>query len=93
MLEHYGFEMGASTVQIADWLEPFQNWISAARNTGEIAVLGSLPAKRVLAEQASGSNLFLDGNKARGSCVKPWSLLIVSSKTGGLVPTTGLEPV
>ena len=77
----------------ADWLEPFQKWILTAKNAGEIAIEGSLEEKRVLAQQVFGSNLVLDCKKARGSCVKPWSLLSSTSQTGGMVPTTGLEPV
>ena len=69
----------------ADWLEPFQNWILTAKNAGKIAVSGSLQEKRVLALKVFGSNLVLDSKKARGSCVKPWSLLVEnsSSRTGG----------
>ena len=77
----------------SDWLEPFQNWILTAKNAGEIAVNGSLQEKRVLAQQVFGSNLVLDCKKARGYCLKPWSLLLSTSQTGGVVPTTGLEPV
>jgi hypothetical protein len=69
----------------ANWLEPFQNWIIAARNAGEIAVEGSPQEKKVLAQQMFGSNLVLDCKKARGSCVKPWSLLVETSQTGGVV--------
>ena len=76
----------------ADWLEPFQSWILTARNAGEIAVSGSLPAKRVLALKVFGSNLVLDCKKARGSCVKPWSLLVESNQTGGMEPAVGIEP-
>ena len=76
----------------ADWLEPFQKWILTAKNAGEIAVSGSLQEKRVLAQEVFGSNLVLDCKKARGYCLKPWSLLLVTSQTGGVVPTTGLEP-
>ncbi len=74
------------------WLEPFQNWILTARNAGEIAISGSLQEKRVLAQQVFGSNLVLDCKKARGSCVKPWSLLIEPSPCGGMVGTAGFEP-
>jgi hypothetical protein len=77
----------------ANWLEPFQNWIIAARNAGEIAVNGSPQEKKALAQKVFGSNLVLDCKKARGSCIKPWSLLSNQSQTGGVVPTTGLEPV
>ncbi|TXT48536.1 MAG: recombinase [Limisphaerales bacterium] len=59
----------------ADWLEPFQKWVLAAKNAGKTAVSGSLSQKRVLALEVFGSNLVLDGKKARGSCVKPWSFL------------------
>jgi site-specific DNA recombinase len=77
----------------ANWLEPFQNWIIAARNAGEIAVNGSPQEKKVLAQKVFGSNLVLDCKKARGSCLKPWSLLVENSSSGGVVPATGLEPV
>ena len=75
------------------WLEPFQNWILTAKNAGEITVSGSLQAKRILAQQVFGSNLVLDCKKARGSCMKPWSLLVEHSSSSQMVPTTGLEPV
>jgi len=76
----------------ADWLEPFQNWISAARNAGEIALRGSPQEKKVLAHKVFGSNLVLDRKKARGSCLKPWSLLVENSPSGGVVRERGLEP-
>ena len=76
----------------ANWLEPFQNWILTAKNTGEIAVSGSLQEKRDLALKIFGSNLVLDCKKARGSCVKPWSFIPETTKTGGMVPREGLEP-
>ena len=77
----------------SNWLEPFQSWILTARNAGEIAVSGSPQEKKALAQKVFGSNLVLDCKKARGSCVKPWSLLVEKSLTGGLVPATGIEPV
>jgi len=76
----------------ADWLEPFQNWITAAKNAGEIAVSASLQQKRVLALEVFGSNLVLDCKKARGSCVKPWSALVEFNQTGGMVRAAGVEP-
>jgi len=75
----------------ADWLEPFQSWIITARNAGEIAVSGSLQEKRVLAQKVFGSNLVLDCKIARGSCVKPWSLLVEFNQTGGLERVKGIE--
>jgi site-specific DNA recombinase len=77
----------------SNWLEPFQNWILTAKNAGEIAVSGSLSDKKALASKIFGSNLVLDCKKARGSAVKPWSLLTEKHQTGGVVPATGLEPV
>jgi hypothetical protein len=71
----------------ADWLEPFQNWIETAKNAGEIALSGALQEKRVLALKVFGSNLVLDCKKARGSCVKPWSLILENSPNGGALPT------
>ncbi len=76
----------------ADWLEPFQNWITPAKNAGKIAISASLQLKRVLALEVFGSNLVLDCKKARGSCVKPWLLLVELSQTGGMVRDAGIEP-
>ena len=76
----------------ADWLEPFIEWILTAKNAGKIAESGSLPEKRVLAFKVFGSNLVLDGKKARGSCVKPWSALVETSQSGGMVRAAGFEP-
>ena len=76
----------------ADWLEPFQNWILDAKNAVKITESGSLQEKRVLALKVFGSNLVLDRKKARGSCVKPWSLLVENSSTGGMVGPAGFEP-
>ncbi len=73
------------------WLEPFQKWILTAKNAGEIAVSGSLQEKRVLALEVFGSNLVLDCKKARGSCVKPWSLLVEKSLCGGMVRAADFE--
>ena len=75
------------------WLEPFQKWILTAKNVGEIAVSGSLQEKRVLAQEVFGSNLVLDSKKARGSCVKQWSLLVENSSSGGMVRGRGFEPL
>ena len=76
----------------ADWLEPFQNWITTAKNAGEIAVSASLQQKRVLALEVFGSNLVLDCKIARGSCVKPWSALVEFNQTGGMVRVPRVEP-
>jgi hypothetical protein len=76
----------------ANWLEPLTEWILSAKNAGEIANSGSLQEKRVLAQKVFGSNLVLDGKKARGSCVKPWSLLVEASIAGGMVRAAGFEP-
>jgi site-specific DNA recombinase len=76
----------------ADWLEPFQSWILAARNAGEIAVNGSPQEKRVLAQKVFGSNLVLDMKKARGSCMKPWSLLVEHSSSLLVERVKGIEP-
>jgi len=45
----------------------------------------SLQEKRDLALKIFGSNLVLDCKKARGSCVKPWSFIPETTKTGGMV--------
>lgn len=76
------------------WLEPnhSRNGFLTAKNAGKIAASGSLPQKKVLASQIFGSNLVLDCKKARGWCVKPWSLLVEKSSSGGMVGWPGLEP-
>ena len=76
----------------ADWLELFRKWILTAKNAGKIAVSDSLQEKRVLALEVFGSNLVLDCKKARGSCVKPWSLITEKSRSGGMVRAAGFEP-
>jgi hypothetical protein len=75
----------------ADWLEPFPNLIISAKNADKIAVSASLQQKRVLALEVFGSNLVLDRKIARGCCVKPWSLLVKKSLTGGMVRQQGLK--
>ena len=85
-------QMASLTTGRADWLEPLEKWILTAKNMGKIAVSGSLQEKRVLASKVFGSNLVLDCKKARGSCVKPWSLLVKNSSSGGMVRAAGFEP-
>jgi site-specific DNA recombinase len=74
------------------WLEPFRRWIVTAKTTGEVAVTGAQHEKKALAQKVFGSNLFLDSKKARGSASKPWSLLLETEFSGGMVPRLGLEP-
>ena len=76
----------------ADWLEPFQSWILTAKNTGEIAVSGSLEDKKGLALKIFGSNLVLDYKKARGCSVEVWSLIPENYQSGGVVGPVGFEP-
>ena len=85
-------QIAALSAGRADWLEPFTEWILTAKNAGKIVESGSLPEKRVLAFKVFGSNLVLDGKKARGSCVKPWSALVELNQTGGMVRAAGFEP-
>ena len=75
------------------WLEPYRNWIQTAKNMGKIAVSGSLIEKKAAAAQVFGSNLYLDSKKARGSASKPWSLLMEKPFYGGMVPSSGIEPL
>ena len=77
----------------ADWLEPLENWMKTSQNAGEIAVSDDLSGKKVLAQQVLGSNLVLDGKKARGCCIKPWSFLLEPVTCGKVVVGTGFEPV
>ena len=74
------------------WLEPLQKWILTAKNVGKTAPSHALGEKRLLALEIFGSNLVLDSKKARGYCVKPWSLLVENPPTGGMVGWQGLEP-
>lgn len=69
----------------AHWLEPLQKWILTLKNLRKITDAGALPEKRVLAAEVFGSNLVLDGKKARGYCLKPWSCLLETRPTGGMV--------
>src|ERR1051326_8468661 len=68
-----------------------KNWIITAGNAGEIAVSGSLQEKKALALKMLGSNLVLDCKRARGSCVKPSSLIPENSQTVGIVGPAGFE--
>ena len=86
-------QRGACMAGRADWLEPFREWILTAKNIGKIAISGSLQEKRVLALKVFGSNLVLDCKKARGSCVKPWSLLVENPSRLEMVPASGIEPL
>ena len=74
------------------WLEPLQKWILTAKNAGEIALSQALPEKRLLALEIFGSNLVLDSKKARGYCVKPWSLIPENRSLVEVVGWQGLEP-
>ena len=74
------------------WLEPFKEWIMTAETLGEIAEKGSPQEKRRIAVQVFGSNLCLASKKARGSALKPWSLIPESDFSGGMVGWVGLEP-
>ena len=85
-------QIGAFSTSQETWLEPFQKWILAAKDAGNITVSGSLQEKRVLALKIFGSNLVLDCKKARGYCLKPWSHLLENSSSGGMVHPEGLEP-
>ena len=75
------------------WLEPFQNWVKTAEKLGETVKNGSLTEKKTIAAKVFGSNLFLEDKKARGMALKPWSLLVESASTGGMVPRTRIELV
>lgn len=74
------------------WLEPFQSWILTSKNAGGIAISGSPQEKKALAQKVFSSNLVLDCKKARGCRLKPWSDLLESNQTGGMVRMAGLEP-
>ncbi|MDE3068233.1 MAG: zinc ribbon domain-containing protein [Verrucomicrobiota bacterium] len=74
------------------WLEPFTDWIKTAKTVGEIALKGSPKEKKSMALKIFGSNLFLDNKKARGCCVKPWSLIPENQSFSNLVPEEGFEP-
>lgn len=74
------------------WLEPFRKWNLTLKTLSETVHAGSLEEKRTLAQEVFGSNLFLDSKKARGSALKPGSLLTESHFSGGMVPRLGLEP-
>ena len=58
------------------WLEPFRKWVREAKNSDQIVHKGPLNEKKALAVKVFGSNLVLDGKKARGKAVKPWAILV-----------------
>jgi site-specific DNA recombinase len=74
------------------WLEPFADWLKTAKTVGEIAMTGSPQERKRVALKIFGSNLFLDNKKARGYCLKPWSLLPEFHSLSNLVGWQGLEP-
>ena len=74
------------------WLEPFKRWILTAKTLAETASTGPLHERKALAQEVFGSNLFLDTRKARGSALKPWSLLQEKPFHGGVVGDEGFEP-
>ncbi len=74
------------------WLEPFREWVKAAKNTANIADSGSLTEKKAHAQKIFGSNLFLDSKKARGEASKPWSFLTEPSSLVEMVLPPGIEP-
>jgi len=45
------------------------------------------------ADKLVGSNLFLDGKKARGSWMKPRSFIAQNRFLGEVVPASGIEPL
>jgi hypothetical protein len=55
--------------------------------------MGSPKEKKGVASKVFGSNLFLDSKKARGSCVKPWSLLSKNPSFLEMVHPRGVEPL
>jgi hypothetical protein len=58
---------------------------------GEIALQGSPQEKKIVASKVFGSTLFLDGKKARGCSLKPWSLIPENQSFSNLVPVVRLE--
>ena len=56
------------------WLEPFRDFISAARNIAQTCSHGSKEARAELARKIFGSNLVLSSGKPCGEAVKPWSI-------------------
>jgi hypothetical protein len=75
------------------WLEPFQNRVKTAEKLRETVNNGSLTEKKAIELKVFGSNLFLKDKKARGMALKPWTILVESDSTGGMVRDTGFEPV
>ena len=77
---------------VTAWVEPFKEWVESAQKLSKSAEIGSPKEKKEIASKVFGSNLFLDSKKARGCCIKPWSLLVEKSSSGGMVPPHGIEP-
>ena len=74
------------------WIEPFKKWVNNAKTLGEIALPGSPKERETVASEVFGLNLFLNTKKARGYCIKRWSLILENDQTGGVVPAGGIEP-
>jgi hypothetical protein len=60
------------------WLEPLKKWVLEAQTLSKDLHQRSLFEKRDIAKEIFGSNLVLDGKKARGEAVKPWAILAVN---------------
>ena len=68
------------------WLEPMRDWVLKARNLAEVAITGSRNARATAAKEIFGSNLLIEGKKARGKAAKPWSLIPETALGDTLVP-------
>ncbi len=70
----------------ASWLEPFRDFVSTAQTIGETCSHGTKETRAQLVRRIFGSNLVLQGRKARGEAVKPWSAIPQSAQNVTVVP-------
>lgn len=82
----------ALSTDATSWLEPFRDFISAARNIALTCSQGTKGAHAELARKIFGSNLVLSSRKARGEAVKPWAIFADNEFKLSFVRALGFEP-
>jgi hypothetical protein len=68
------------TLTKSAWVEPMRNWLKRANSICTITASGDLEAKKVLAKEIFGSNLFL---KSQKPSLRLRLLLFLPLKTSG----------
>ncbi len=73
--KRYEEEIAELEMKPDGWLERFRDWILEAQRVGEHAESPVLTERATTAKKIFGSNLVLDGKKARGVAENPWALI------------------